>query len=239
MSARIEFRVSNPEIGLLTRTPRPGPELDMIEHETPGLIGLFACRDLELALFWEPKVDVGFPDLVLAIFSPETYTHWSSVRNNLTTTDLKIVHELGNSRGMSIGCLEERLGYSRRQLARSIDKLNESGMVHRKNTHWYLRSLSRIFGIHRLIAIEAKLSNWRDAFVQAKTNTWFASESYVLSPIKRPKATTRDRSTMYQVGILATGRGTPQKLVSVTPTRLPASYASWQFNEWIGRALNR
>lgn len=239
MSIGIEFRISNPEIGLVTRTPRPGPELDVMKHEVPALIGFFARRGLEIAVFWEPKVDVGFPDLVLAVFSPSVFVGWSETRSTLTTTDLKIVHELFCSGGTSLISLEKRLGYSNRQLRRSIDKLGTSRMIHRSDSQWQLRSLHELFGIRNLIAIEVKLNKWGEAFAQAKSNTWFASESYIFSPIRKPRPSTQDRSAEHKVGILTRGSDVVQKVVSARPAGIPASYASWQFNEWIGRALNR
>ncbi len=239
MPTGIEFRESNPDIGLLTRTPKPGPELDMVEREAPGLVGMFMRSAQEAAVFWEPKVDVGFPDLVLAIFYPAVYNSWTNERSTITTTHMKIVHQLFSSRGMSSASLEKRLGFTSRELLRSFERLLDAGLVRRSNSQWRLMPFSDVFGIHRLIAIEAKLSNWTEAFMQAESNTWFASESYVLSPVTQPKVTTQDKSSAHHVGILTSGKGTLQKVVPSSRNRLPASYGSWQFNEWIGRELNR
>jgi predicted transcriptional regulator len=239
MSIGIEVRESSPSIGLLTRTPKLGPELDMIKREITGLTKLFVQHDLEIAVFWEPKVDVGFPDLVLALFVPNAYTRWPKIRSTLTATDLKIVHQLFNSREMSSVSLEKKLGYSNLQVKRSIERLLDSGLVRRADSQWRLRSFAEIYGVRKLIAIEAKLANWTEAFMQAKTNMWFASESYVLSPVLQPRSATQDQSAAHSVGILTCGSGRLQKVVRGTYNRLPASYASWQFNEWIGRALNQ
>ena len=239
MSSWIEFKYSNPTIGFLTRKPTVGPELDMIKREARGIIDLFVQRGLGIGVFWEPKVDVGFPDLVLALFSASVYVQWTKTRSTLTNTDLKIVHQLYNSRGMSSTGLEKKLGYSNLQVKRSIEKLSDSNLIHWANSQWRLRSFSEIYGIRKLIAIEAKIANWAEAFMQAKTNMWFASESYVLSPVVQPRVSTQDQSAAYNVGILTCGNSGLQKIALGSYNRLPASYASWQFNEWIGRTLNQ
>lgn len=236
----LEFRKSNPAIGLLTRTPTHGPELDMLENAAPNLIDLFSRKKHDVAVFWEPKVDVGFPDLVIAIFSPKAYEAWAKERASITNADLKLAHHLFNCKGMSSVELEQMLGIPSRELLRSLERLLDAGLIRRASSKWCLRPFSKIFGIQRLIAIEAKLSNWTDAFIQAESNLWFASESYVLSPVARPRPATQDRSSTHGVGILSSGSNIPETIMQAPRRRrLPTSYASWQFNEWIGREITR
>lgn len=233
----LEFKDNNPDIGLFSRKPTEGPELDMVQGAVPRLAELFVRRGQRVAIFWEPKIDVGFPDLVIAIFKPESYKGWSEARSLVTNRDLKIVHQLYRSRGMSSAGLEQRLGITSRELLRSLERLLDAGLISRTGSRWRLKPFAEIFGVHRLIAIEAKLSNWVSAFAQAESNTWFASESFVLSPVSRPSIITRDRSLTNHVGILTYHDGSIEQITPSANNRLPLSYASWQFNEWIGRGM--
>lgn len=236
---RLEFKNNIPEIGLMTRTPTPGPELEMVKKAIPDIINSFERRGYEIAIFFEPKIEIGFPDVVVAVYSYEKYQNWPSSRYLINTTDLKIVHHLYNYKGMSSIDLEKKLGFKSREILRSIERLIDSGFIRRVKSKWYLVPLNKILGIRRLIAIEAKVKNWSNAFEQAETNFWFASDSYILSPISRPLSNTLYHSSNFNVGILAFGNGSTKEIVPAVKSKFPSSYVSWLFNEWIGREINR
>ncbi len=96
---------------------------------------------------------------------------------------------------------------------------------------WRIRSLRSCFAVQRIIAIEAKIDNWRRALRQAAMNLWFASSSFVLLPPSRK--TDEVESHAEQLGVKIWTHGST---FSVTGSNVgPRSYASWLFNEWAWR----
>ena len=55
-------------------------------------------------------------------------------------------------------------------------------MVRLYEEHWEHHSMDMIFAATQIIAVEAKIKEWRGALAQAHLNTWFASHSCVLVP---------------------------------------------------------
>jgi hypothetical protein len=114
---------------------------------------------------------------------------------------------------------------------RSLERLARSDMALLRGNHWRARPLSKIFAIRRIIAIEAKVSEWRAALDQAFINTWFTPESYVLVPVIPRGASLLDTALKQGIGVLSKQR--PH--LEPRPAMRPRSYASWLFNEWSWR----
>ena len=86
-----------------------------------------------------------------------------------------------------------------------------------------------------------EISDWTSVFRQANVNRWFASESCVLSPVSNPSVRVITKAQKKGIGIYSMPSGLCAKIIQ-KPERsggLPVSYASWMFNEWIGRQLLR
>jgi hypothetical protein len=96
---------------------------------------------------------------------------------------------------------------------------------------WRARSLSKTFAIRRIVAIEAKVNEWRAALDQAFVNTWFTPESYVLVPVIPRGADLLETALRQGVGVLSKERPN----LEPRPAMHPTSYASWLFNEWSWR----
>ncbi|MCL6592100.1 MAG: hypothetical protein K6U80_19405 [Firmicutes bacterium] len=82
------------------------------------------------------------------------------------------------------------------------------------------------------------MSNWTEVFNQARLNQWFASESYVLSQVLRPKEKNLICSEMLGVGIYVLSRKGINKVRPSSVNPMPSCYASLLFNEWIGKRLS-
>jgi hypothetical protein len=107
-------------------------------------------------------------------------------------------------------------------------------MVRLRNSEWEPRALSRIFAVRAIIAIEAKISEWRAAVQRVFLNTWFASSSYVLVPHIPRRSNLLNHASSRGVGVLSL-ENSAQKL-PVSSSMPPRSYASWLFNEWAWKA---
>jgi len=240
MAPIMDFTVSDSSIGLVVRPMRRGPEADLIlrfvDAETHSLRG----KRRSYAVFQEPQLDTGFPDIVVVGFDPRVFDRWHRDRDHLTTVDLKVIQHLHLVGGADADQIEVQLGLDSKVLVRSLERLLAAGLVRWAARHWVPRSLRSAYGISSIQAIEAKMRNWRDALEQAEMNRWFASESYVLSPIQKPTDRVVAASQSLGVGIYTMPAGTaPKRLTRAKKTPLPACYASWLFNEWIGRRLGR
>jgi predicted transcriptional regulator len=238
MESIVNINPLDVNIGLVTRKSKEGPETKLVDNFIDYIYNSSLPKNRKLAVFKEPQLDTGYPDIVLIEYLPEIYEQWPEARTALQTIDLKILHFLYTYRGATSYQLENLLGIKSKALLRSLERLLDSKLIYRSSKKWRTLRLNHIFAIKKIIAIEAKINNWQSAFHQANLDKWFASESYVLSPIIQPSAKTIDLSSNYGVGIFTCNKNGVQKLSDSCISPLPSCYASWLFNEWIGRYQN-
>lgn len=239
MPDALSFSTSNKAIGLKTRKRCNGPESDLVETFAEQAALLYKSRNDRVALFYEPRLETGFPDIVICVYDPRHFEEWAPTRSQLQVQDLKILHHLHLVGRLSADAASAQLGVSDRLMARTLENLYGAGLVRPYGKKWCPTSLKRAFGIKRLVAVEAKMGNWTGVFRQACANRWFASETYALSPVQRPSAKVIQRSSQLGIGIYTC---VASEVVEVRPSgqsQLPSCYASWLFNEWIGRGLNK
>jgi len=93
-----------------------------------------------------------------------------------------------NRASMSENPLDDTYRYERDLVAAFVDSLAADGLFGIQEIALefdYRRGRTDIIAVSsdgRVIAFEAKLSNWRDAMYQAYRNTCFAAESYIVMP---------------------------------------------------------
>jgi DNA-binding MarR family transcriptional regulator len=98
----------------------------------------------------------------------------------LNSSELRLLALLREDRSVSVRSAANRLGYTHpttRRLLRRLEHLGYAGQD-RASSFRRIRSRYRIFT--RLIAVEAKLRDWRRALVQARSHRSFAQESFVV-----------------------------------------------------------
>jgi hypothetical protein len=94
---------------------------------------------------------------------------------------------------------------------------------------------SSLYATKHIIAVEAKVSQWRQALNQAFQNQWFATSSFVLLSRLPGGVALADEAEALGVG-LWTMANNVLDLSAMAQHRQPSSYASWLFNEWAWRA---
>jgi hypothetical protein len=221
-------------LGAALRSPSDGPERLLVESflRQGSVVPIQASQ--RATVFEEPRLESGFPDLVLVIWRPDVAAEWPKERKALTVQDLKVAHYLWNAGPQSLASTESTL--QKPDLAQSFIRLLSAGIVRLLGRNTYaLRSKSKIFAIDRLIAIEAKVGKWRSAVRQAILNSWFASESYILLAGISNTAVVTEAAMNFGVGVWVQRQHTAELLGS-PPSVLPRSYGSWLFNEWVWRA---
>ncbi len=214
------------------RTPTEGNETTLVQAFVDN--GLTTPPRAQLrTTFIEPAIETGYPDIVIAYANHRTVDHWSPARARLQKQDLRVLHLLSAS-GPWEGSDLFQVGGS--GTSASLERLVEADLVYRRATVWYARSLRDTFALRRLIAVEAKMDDWRDGLRQAVKNTWFASESYLLLPSSAVTSAARSEADAMGVGLLVPEASLARPLLKPRKGDLPRSYASWLFNEWTCRA---
>jgi hypothetical protein len=213
------------------RSKRSGPENDLIERflESPLANVPRGCNAI---VFREPRIESGFPDLVIVICHRATAVKWNPLRAALNKTDIRVMHLLAQRGAISL--CELCSIYSKKVIA-SLERLESAEMVKQAKGNWLARPLSANFAARHIIAVEAKMSKWKEAIEQAHLNTWFASASFIMVPqiLKREEMLSSAKS--HGLGVLSSSDDIDVREIS--QSRLPMSYASWLFNEWSWRIM--
>lgn len=218
--------------GAAFRRTRFGPEAELVAAFLENF-PFDIPRGCHATVFCEPRIESGFPDLVIVFWSIATAKRWNPARSELTTDDIRLLHYLHDLGPQSTDALRNVIT---RGLTRSLDRLQAAELVRCVyGDIWKPRSLNENFATRRIIAIEAKVAEWSVAIDQAFLNTWFATDSFVLLPAKKATAAARAAARARGVRLCQ-----PDKPISckrpVSPNALPRSYASWLFNEWAWRS---
>ncbi len=226
-----------PAIRLTSRAPLQGPERELVTSFLARGVRR-ARRGTQVTAFIEPRLETGFPDIVVAYWRPKAFEAWDESRSSLGVDDVRILHFLHGVRGADMETLCRLLDPKRRKVAESLERLRLAKLVRYRCGVWVPRALSSMFGIRDLVAVEAKIRDWQTALEQARLNRWFASMSYVLLPTTSLRCLTLKRARAYGVGII--GRDPDGQLVELLGSAVddvPRSYGSWMFNEWVGRSI--
>lgn len=222
VDAQIPMRAA----GLSFRRTRVGPEQQLVDwFLDQTLLSLRAGE--RLTIFREPRLPSGFPDLVLVVWKDSVASKWTSSRRDLTPRDLQVMHYLVSSGPSAISDLELLF---RTPVRASVERLLVAKMIRRVQGRWQARSLASTFAAQRILAIEAKVHDWRVALDQAFLNTWFAAESYILIPHVPRNGTLITAAIERGIGVLS--KEPTRGELTLRPERSPRSYVSWLLNDW-------
>jgi hypothetical protein len=228
---------SNQDAGLIVRTQTQGPELDFMNDYIEDYKNKHKAkrRKSDIAIYVEPKIDSGYPDVVIAHYSRSFMDNWSEDRQKLTDRDLKILSYLLKTTSADIDDIVVRLGFTYKEASKSIELLSDCRIVTGKTKCYKTANITSYFGINKLIAVETKIGNSRAALCQAIQNTRYASHAYALLDSECPHDKTINEYRNFGVGILAGAKFA--EVLNPVKRNLPMSYVALKFNEWIGRQL--
>lgn len=238
MERTIVFDHNIEKIGLYTRNVTQGEEIELVKEFIEYYIHLFLKNNKlnNLAVFVEPKIASGFPDIVFASYSPEIIDNWSEAREKLDIIDLKVLSHLILVRGCTGSALIMNLKLPEKSILLSLEKLMDAHMICRSHGVWMPIALKKIYSVRKLVSVEAKISDMRKVAEQSLINTWFASQSYAVMSTSNPQSTTIRHFEKQGTGLYCKRKGF-QKVVEAQKLNLPSSYLSLQFNEWIGKSV--
>lgn len=213
------------------RQPRPGPENALInrflEHFPLTPVG-----SRRLTVFQEPQLTSGLPDLVAALWDEPTAMRWTTTRAVLPTQAVRLAHLM-----LLLGAqtAEQLSTVFQRRVDKLLKHLRDAEVITERKGRWSVVPPRTSFAVRRLVAFEAKISDWRGAIEQAALNRWFACESYVLLPHPPRISDTLVLAAQANVGVWIVGQRRPLLPSRIETGRQPMSYASWLFNEWVWR----
>jgi hypothetical protein len=223
----VDWDSNRDNCGILFRKGRSGPEQDLVDWFLE-LRAVNVRGGERLTIFREPRLPSGFPDVVAVVWTESVATRWGTERRSLTATDLRLMQHLVTAAPATLADLRPMFGSG---TERSLSRLVRAEMVVSQKDQWRAQALSQTFAIRRIVAIEAKVAQWRVALDQAFINTWFTPESYVLVPAIPKRTSLLETALQYGIGVLSKEK---TRLVERREAH-PRSYVSWLFNEWVWR----
>jgi hypothetical protein len=209
-----------------------GPEYDLVKNYIRSKLPK-APIGQSRTIFIEPSIESSFPDIVIAYWRKDIANSWSNKRAELLKKDIKLLHYMSL---VDTTDIEELNSFFKHDIEHSLERLLNANMILYTAGAWKARSIDDIFSITRLIAIEAKISEWKNGLQQAFRNTWYASESYLLIPNMPNNIKLISGASSLGVGIVTGDQPLENAGLKSREENIPSSYVSWLFNEWTWKA---
>lgn len=235
------FDNSIPQIGYISRTSTKGQEYNMVRNYIKCILGKYAnLKNKHIAIFVEPQIDTGYPDIVIIEYYHSDKLILNEHRLKLSIQDLKILFHIQKNKNVSLKDLESILGFHVSEIKKSISRLEASKLIHVSKGRNNYRNipLSSYSRIKKIISIEAKLDKWSEAIKQAEKNLWFSTESYILMNKECCSRTMLSRCEELGIGIILQNGKMETKLKG-SKRDFPVSFTSLLFSEWIFRLSYR
>ena len=224
--------------GLSFRTPTQGPERDLVFSYIDHLVetNSKSRRNSVDCIFIEPRIDSGFPDVVISRFDQSVLDYWSEPRKHLTDDHLRILAYLLQCKKLvDLDDIEWDLGFSRTKSKRVLSLLCECGVAVQSRNGWRAAKRSSFIGVRDLMAVEAKTSCNAAVFSQAVMNRRFSSRSYVMVSTNRPEKRATQSCINLGLGMITGNQF--DEIVTPQSRGLPACYVTLKFNEWVSSYL--
>lgn len=218
-------------IGMRSRIFKRGPEDDLIQSviEKPWPVDLG-----QHFVFKEPGIETWYPDLIAVSFKPEV-CEIAGNRPILKKSSLQILSHIFFVKSTTPEEISKLTCHKKAAVLRSIKDLESSGMIFCENG--LVRSNEEAFLFSGIVAIEAKIKDWKKAVQQAAQNRWFASQSYILIPYRKDFSEICSKASSLRIGVLSVRDG---EVVMISPPEdhgIPKSYGAMMIHEWALRFL--
>jgi len=234
------FNHSQPDIGYVARTSTQGDEFEMVNKYIEHLLNKYQkLKKKKIAIFIEPQIDTGYPDIVIVEYYNNAGVEWNEIRSKLSISDFKILFQIQKQKNAKVSSLIELLGFTEGELSKSLNKLSQCGLIHLSEKQDYVRNvqLHSYSHINKIVSIEAKINKWSEAIQQASKNVWFSTESYILMNKDSCNDLIVKKCAENGVGIILVN-GVIKTILKSEHRSFPVSYTSLLFNEWIHRKAN-
>jgi len=123
-----------------------------------------------------------------------------------------------------------------------IDKLRERGLVIKKGDKIKSKPKKEVFAIKSIVAIEAKLRQWKRAIFQAQRYLWFTNNSNILVPTNCNRQLSKiiNSCKKYHVGLITLSKDKKILTIIKRKKRKPYNtYLAWLLNELLLDRIKR
>lgn len=207
------------------RKTRPGPERDLVERYVRTVRD--ADRDKAGVVLKEIGLPTGYPDIVIVEVAEADRPRLRTRDSRGAIKAYKLLQFLYARGHCEITRAAKMLGSPVRTLEKIAKELASSGFLSDLGSPEMLQVRDRGLGVSRIVAIEAKIKDWKGALRQAMANTWFASHSYVLMPAESVSTECLRVARSLGIGVIAEKSSHFVELLAPAEVQLPASYGSW------------
>lgn len=225
------------DIQISFRKMGDGPEANLVKNFLTEAKDIFCQGDYEYTIWTEPYAEIGVPDVLIIEWDKKGLEKWSPERKRLTKDDIKCIHHISTfgKKGVKISQLSHQLGYSQNRIKKITQKLLEADLIFTMTDRAFLFNPEENFFIKRIITVEAKIKNWKEALHQAELNENFASHSYILLPHSFLGHERVTKSIKSNIGLLVQDKNRVILKKRARKGRFPGSYFSWMINEYLGQ----
>lgn len=207
-----------------TNSHQQGPESELVTKVLAQ--GLPFKNKFEI--IQELELPTGYPDILAVSYKK----HSEPLANfdHFNKEHLKVLHYLYSLKASSSNEISSKLLIKPKTVDKILYDLLDAELVWSKGDRFKIKSVSKIFAIDKIIAIEAKIQDWRSAVSQAINNTWFASDSYILIPEKKNNHLIAEYAQKFGIGVIVSANEEPYIYSRAQVQKLPVSYGSWFVN---------
>jgi len=197
------------------RVRRKGPEAALEKAVALRAHDLFPSRQHLLWLGASLEVGAGMPDLLIV-----ACPRWVSELPKMDRGDVRILAFLRSVSRAASSTIAEGTGLDQRAVERRLGALTEASALRLSGRSYRLQSRLRDV-LPEIVAVEAKVHDWRGAIAQAARNRVLAHRTYIALPeqVAHRIAAVSDLST-HGVGLLAV-RGETVTEFKSSPRRRP------------------
>lgn len=224
-------------LNIAMRKSTQGPEIEIVRRFVREYKALAAERSWkhDVAIFIEPRLSTGYPDILIAHYDPNKIQSWTEARGSLSDRDLKILALLMNSGQMDASRVSYLLGFLECDVEASFEALMTCGLASLSRGQCKPAKKTSFFSLERLVSVEAKTGNALEALGQAFRNTGFSSWSYAL--LGNESMSQRLRNKFEALGVGAIAGGSFDEVVPPKKHKVPICQTSLRVNEWIARQI--
>ena len=202
------------------RPMRSGPERRIEDAVASNVTGLVSVRRTPLWMAGSLTIGAGMPDLLAVAWEPCV-----TALANPALADSSLLAYLRAVGPARLDTIVTRLRRSSRSVSEMLEALVEAAVIRRRNDVFDLAPVWKAV-LPEVIAVEAKVADWRRALAQAARNQIFAHRSFVALPEKVANRVYEDQMfKVTGVGVLSVGSAGTVEVLRRAAARRPRVWA--------------
>lgn len=175
------------------------------------------CKHCPLWIGGSFPIGAGFPDLLIASYKPEMIV----VEGNNVTFQAKILAYLRHVASAKLKTISDKTGINPAHTSSALSGLVGANAVRFGGASYSLSSIWRNI-LPDTLAIEAKVTHWRNAVRQAERNTLFVHRSFVALPTAvATRVASEPEFGKCRLGILAVDNNGHVRILRRAPRQSP------------------